>query len=63
MTARQIIKRLESLGNPANIAGMARFEIVTKKAFGVSVPVLKELAKVSVVGQKQTPPKKLEIKN
>ena len=43
MTARQIIKKLESLGNPANIAGMARFGIVTKKSFGVFVPVLKEL--------------------
>ena len=45
MTAREIIKKLESLENPANIAGMARFGIVTKKAFGVSAPVLKELAK------------------
>lgn len=45
MTVEKIIKKLESLENPANIAGMARFGIVTKKAFGVSAPVLKSLAK------------------
>lgn len=45
MTAPEIIKKLESLENSANIAGMARFGIVTKKAFGVSAPVLKEIAK------------------
>lgn len=45
MTVDEIIKKLESLENPDNIAGMARFGIVTKKAFGVSAPVLKQLAK------------------
>jgi 3-methyladenine DNA glycosylase AlkD len=45
MTLNEIIKNLESLENPANIAGMKRFGIVTKKAFGVSAPNLKELAK------------------
>lgn len=45
MTAREIIKKLELLENPVNIAGMARFGIVTKKAFGVSAPILKNLAK------------------
>ncbi len=45
MTVSEIIKTLESLENPANIAGMARFGIVTKKAFGISAPVLKNLAK------------------
>ncbi len=40
----EIIKRLASLENPANIAGMARFGIVSKKAFGVSAPELKLLA-------------------
>ena len=45
MTANEIIKKLESLENPANIAGMARFAIVTKKAFGISAPVIKNLAK------------------
>lgn len=45
MTADEIIKKLESLENPANVAGMKRFGIVTKKAFGISAPVLKSLAK------------------
>lgn len=45
MTVEEIIKKLESLEDPANIAGMKRFGIVTKKAFGVSAPVLKEIAK------------------
>lgn len=45
MTADEIVKKLESLENPANVAGMARFGIVTKKAFGVPAPVLKNLAK------------------
>ena len=45
MTANEIVKKLESLENPENIVGMARFGIVTKKAFGVSAPVLKQLAK------------------
>lgn len=45
MTADEIIEKLKSLENPENIAGMARFGIVTKKAFGISAPVLKEIAK------------------
>jgi 3-methyladenine DNA glycosylase AlkD len=45
MTVDEIIKKLESLGTPENVAGMARFAIVTKKAFGVSTPNLKILAK------------------
>lgn len=45
MTTKEIINKLESLKNPENIAGMARFGIVTKKAFGISAPVLKDLAK------------------
>ena len=42
---KKIIERLVSLGNPANITGMARFGIITKKAFGISAPQLKLLAK------------------
>jgi len=38
---KEIIERLASLENPANVAGMARFGIVAKKAFGVSAPELK----------------------
>lgn len=45
MTADNIVKKLESLENPENIAGMARFGIVTKKAFGISAPELKQIAK------------------
>ena len=45
MTVDAIIEKLESLENPENIAGMARFGITTKKAFGVSAPVLKNLAR------------------
>jgi 3-methyladenine DNA glycosylase AlkD len=45
MIVADIIKRLKSLGNPENVAGMARFGIVTKKAFGVPTPVLKQFAK------------------
>ncbi len=45
MKIDEIIKKLESLENPVNIAGMKRFGITTKKAFGVSAPVLKDLAK------------------
>ena len=45
MTVEEIIKTLESVEKPKNVAGMARFGIVTKKAFGISAPVLKNLAK------------------
>ncbi|HRH40053.1 MAG TPA: DNA alkylation repair protein [Pyrinomonadaceae bacterium] len=45
MTADEIVKKLESLENAVNIAGMARFGIITKKAFGITAPVLKNLAK------------------
>ncbi len=45
MYLEEIIKKLESLENPENIAGMKRFGITAKKAFGVSAPVLKEIAK------------------
>lgn len=45
MTLEEIIKKLKSFESPENIAGMKRFGIVTKKAFGVSAPLLKDLAK------------------
>jgi len=45
MTVNQILVRLESLGNPKNVAGMARYGIVARKAFGVSAPALRTLAK------------------
>lgn len=45
MTVAEIIKDLESLGSPANVDGMARFGIVTSKAFGIPTPVVKNFAK------------------
>ncbi len=45
MTVTEIIKKLESLGRPENVAGMARFGIVTTKAFGISAPELKGFAR------------------
>lgn len=45
MKVDHIITRLESLGSPENVAGMARFGIVTKKAFGVPAADLKRIAK------------------
>ncbi len=44
MMLDEIIQKLELLENPTNIAGMARFGITAKKAFGVSAPVLKQFA-------------------
>lgn len=45
MNVADIISKLESLGSAENVAGMARFGIVTKKAFGVAAADLKALAK------------------
>jgi 3-methyladenine DNA glycosylase AlkD len=40
-----IIEQLKSQANPANVAGMARFGINPQNTLGVSMPVLRELAK------------------
>jgi len=40
-----ILKHLQSLGDRKAVEGMARFGITTPKAFGVSAPVLKEIAR------------------
>lgn len=45
MTANEVVEKLRSLGNPANVAGMERFGIVTGESFGISAPVLKEFAR------------------
>jgi 3-methyladenine DNA glycosylase AlkD len=42
---RTALKKLRSLGNERNRAGMARFGIETKDAYGISIPVLRKLAK------------------
>lgn len=43
--ADAVIRELESLANPANVAGMARYGIRSAKALGVSAPVLRAMAK------------------
>ena len=43
MDVRDVIRELESLGSPDNVAGMARFGIVTEKAFGVPAAELKRI--------------------
>lgn len=45
MTVTDVITKLESLGDPENVAGMERFGIVTTRSFGVPTPVLKQFAK------------------
>lgn len=44
-TVKEIIGYFKSLENPANVAGMKRYEIAADKAFGVSIPVIRNLAK------------------
>jgi 3-methyladenine DNA glycosylase AlkD len=44
-SASAILEELRTLGSAENVAGMARFGIVTKEAFGVSAKDLKEIAK------------------
>ncbi|MBN1663388.1 MAG: DNA alkylation repair protein [Deltaproteobacteria bacterium] len=44
-TCGQVIERLKILSNPANVAGMARYGISTEGALGVSMPVLRKLAR------------------
>jgi len=45
MKYEKIIKKLRSLANPKNVAGMARFGINPKNTLGVPVPKLRDLAK------------------
>lgn len=44
MTAAEVLKKLESLGDPDTVAGMERYGIKTAKSFGISTPVLKKFA-------------------
>lgn len=39
------LNHLASLGSAENVAGMERFGIISKKAFGISAPVLKQFAR------------------
>ena len=45
MDSKQVIKRLKSLANPKNVAGMAKFGINPKGTLGVCVPDMRKLAK------------------
>lgn len=45
MPAEEIVNRLKSLYNPANVEGMARFGINPQNTFGISMPVLRNIAK------------------
>ena len=45
MNVKQILSQLKSIGTPENVKGMARFGIVTKKAFGVPAAELRQVAK------------------
>jgi len=45
MSCKDIIKRLKSLANPKNVKGMARFGISSKNTLGVSIPVLRSIAR------------------
>ncbi len=44
-TVDQILDRFRTLGNPADLAGMARFGISTERAFGVIMGAVKALVK------------------
>jgi 3-methyladenine DNA glycosylase AlkD len=45
MTRTQVLKKLKSLGNPDDAAGMARYGISPKKVYGVRIPALRTLAR------------------
>jgi 3-methyladenine DNA glycosylase AlkD len=42
---KTLIKKLKSLSNPEAVAGMARFGINPKDTYGISIPVLRKMAK------------------
>jgi len=42
---KEILNKLKSLSNPKAIEGMAKFGITPKKAYGVSIPTLRKMAK------------------
>jgi 3-methyladenine DNA glycosylase AlkD len=41
----EILERLKSLANPDNVAGMARFGINTQNTYGISIYVLRDIAR------------------
>ncbi|MBI5235494.1 MAG: DNA alkylation repair protein [Deltaproteobacteria bacterium] len=54
---KEILKKLKSLGNPIDVAGMARFGINPKNACGVKIPVLRQMSKE--IGKNHLPALKL----
>jgi len=44
-TVKNVLARLKAHANPKNVEGMARYGITAKRAFGVSAPVLRDLAR------------------
>jgi 3-methyladenine DNA glycosylase AlkD len=45
MTCDQILKKLSSQADPESVAALARFGIKARKAYGVSIPVLRRIAR------------------
>ena len=45
MDSHSVLEKLKSISDPAVLAGMSRYGIKTDKAFGVSIPKLRALAK------------------
>lgn len=45
MIVKEIFQSLELFENPKNVAGMERFGIVTKKAYGLTAPEIKQIAR------------------
>lgn len=45
MTCEEILKKLKSYSNLKNVAGMARFGINPNRTLGISIPILREMAK------------------
>lgn len=44
-TVERVIEEIRGLGNPENLPGIARYGIRTDKAYGVSIPKIRNLAK------------------
>ena len=45
MQYNEIIQRIKSLANPKNVEGMARFGINPTNTYGVSIPILRKMAR------------------
>jgi 3-methyladenine DNA glycosylase AlkD len=54
-TADALLARLREAGDPANVAGMARYGITTDNAFGVPMPVLRGIARELRADRKADP--------